>query len=82
MANKITLAMPFRPALARLRRSTRYAVLGLAAIAIAGCSPVNECRLRSGETVMVQRKGVVWKDAEGWTYPRSEFLRCRVVKGE
>ena len=29
--------MPYRPALARLRRSTRYAVLGLAAIAIAGC---------------------------------------------
>ena len=30
-------AMPFRPALAPLRGSIRYAFLGLAAIAIAGC---------------------------------------------
>ena len=30
--------MPYMPALARLRRSTAFGVLGLAAIAIAGCS--------------------------------------------
>ena len=43
MANKITLAMPFRPALARLRRSSRCAVFGLAAIAIAGCDVPMVC---------------------------------------
>ena len=44
MANRITWAMPYRPALARLRRSTAYGVLGLAAIAIAGCGSVNDGR--------------------------------------
>lgn len=40
MVKQTVIGRCLRPALARFRRSTRYAVLGLAAIAIAGCSEV------------------------------------------
>lgn len=38
MAKQEVIGRCLRPALARLRRSTAYGVLGLAAIAIAGCN--------------------------------------------
>ena len=65
MANS-NWAMSVGPALARLRRSTAYGVLGLAAIAIAGCTdnrPEGRKLTKKGEAG-ISAEVLIWSDPE------------------
>ena len=55
--------MPYRPALARLRRSTAYGVLGLAAIAIAGCDRTTDRSPAAGGRYC--HNGLLYRDSVG-----------------
>lgn len=83
-------AMPFRPALAPLRGSARFAVFGLAAVAIAGCSipPPEECLTQDGARLVYAPVSGSTSAAPEWAYFDSagyrlnytpEKIRCRLM---
>lgn len=70
MAKQTVIGRCLRPALARLRRSTRYAVLGLAAIAIAGC--VSDEQRAENQRRSSERSAVAYAEREA----HRAYRRC------
>lgn len=82
-----------RPALAPLRDLARFAVFGLAAIAIAGCDAsvpgLRECKLNSGAVFRYMQDGAdglpenfnigAVRDLDGWSHPNRTIASCRDV---